>query len=107
MKYDYGCKCGYEFIIEHGINNKPKEVMCPKCRSNETAQLFKVIPEFYTKGYGYLDKVGCRRSMNLHKLKNDDPYAHMRQPGEADELAHNLRHGNKGKRHIAVKGLKK
>lgn len=49
----------------------------------------------YTKGNGYMDKAGCHRDMNLYKLTKEDPYAHMRQPGEADDLAQKLRNAGK------------
>ena len=110
MKYDHGCpKCGYEFITEHGMNEKPI-VKCPKCNTI-TKQLFKTTNVGYIRGYGYMDKEGCHRDMNVHKLMNDDPYASMRQPGEKEELANSIRKGGKvgakGTKRVAVNGLKK
>lgn len=96
MKYDYQChKCRIYFIVEHGMNEKPK-VECPQCKSvKKVERAFITAPIFYTKGYGWLDKEGRRRDMNLYKLIHDDPYAKMRQPGEKDDLAQRLRKGGK------------
>lgn len=108
MRYDYGCtneKCEFQFLVEHGMTETP-EIKCPKCSSN-AQRIFIVAPEFYTRGYGYCDKTGARRDMNLYKLVNDDPYGHMRQPGEKDDMANKLRKGGKfnpNRQYIAPKG---
>jgi putative FmdB family regulatory protein len=98
--YDYKCgKCSTEkraFIFEaqRGMTEKIK-IKCPKCGSVDTEQHFGMVPMFYVKGYGWLDKKGRRRDMNLHKLQNDDPYAKYRVPGEKDDLVHRLKKGGK------------
>ena len=99
MRYDYMChdcstKKNFVFIIEHGMMEKPK-VKCPKCGKTNTEKTFTTSAGFYVKGVGYLDVKGRRRDMHLHKLMNDDPYGHMRQPGEKEELAASLRKGGK------------
>ena len=103
MIYIYYCKkCSklpdrlFRFETKHGMNEKPK-VKCPKCGGLDTEQCFSGFepPTFYIHGQGYLDVKGRRRDMHLHKLMNDDPYGHMRQPGEKEELAASLRKGGK------------
>ncbi len=95
MNYDYRCtKCEQVFIASHGMNEKPK-VKCPGCKSFKTERTFVQAPSFYTRGYGYCDKKGAHRDMNLYKLMNNDPYASIRPPGEKEELAHKLRKGGK------------
>ena len=95
MRYDYQCKgCKHIFLAKHGMNEKPK-IKCPKCSSTKTSITFLQAPTFYIRGYGYLDKKGTQRDMNLHKLMNEDPYKHMREKGEKDDLANRLRKGGK------------
>jgi putative FmdB family regulatory protein len=109
MKYDYLCnKCNHTFMVSHGMMEKP-EVKCERCGSKNTQRTFIAAPEFYTRGYGYCDKKGARRDMNLHKLVNDDPYASMRQPGEKEDLAQKLRQGGKHnpRRKIIVPKMKR
>lgn len=82
--------------VVKGMNEKPK-VKCPKCNKTNTEVCFLGYdaPSFHVRGYGYLDVKGRRRDMNLYKLVNDDPYGHMREPGEKDDLATSLRKGGK------------
>jgi hypothetical protein len=82
--------------VQHGMNEKPKQ-KCPKCKGTNTTISYVGFdpPPFHTRGYGWLDVKGRRRDMNLHTLVNNDPYGHMREPGEKDELAHSLRKGGK------------
>jgi len=110
MRYDYKCdECGHEFITNHGMNEKPK-VICPKC-NKLSHQIFKSIPEFYVRGYGYCDRAGCKRDMNLYKMTHgDDPYKRYRERGEADNLTSELRKGGKfnpKRRHFVPKSGKK
>lgn len=115
MRYDYFCnRCSNNeqqlcFETTHGMNEKPK-VKCPKCGETDTEVAFLTVPISYIRGYGWLDVRGRRRDMNLHKLVNDDPYANMRQPGEADDLATKLRRGGRAsgnRKTFAVKKSKK
>jgi len=95
MRYDYGCKkCNYEFEVDHGMKEKPK-VKCPKCSSIDTEIIFRTIVQAYIRGYGYCDREGCRRDMNLHTLRNNDPYGYMRQRGEKDDMINNLKKAGK------------
>lgn len=103
MRYNYCCdKCSgdgedrFIFEVEHGMKEDPK-IKCPKCNG----KTHKTLPNritFYTRGYGYLDKPGARRDMNVHKLVHDDPYKKMREPGEKDDLLYKLRTGGKHKK---------
>lgn len=93
MRYDYRCeKCRITFEVSHGMDEKPI-IKCDKCQ--KPAERVFSMPVVYVKGNGYLDRAGCKRDMNLHKLTNDDPYRRYRQRGEADDLKHRLRKGGK------------
>jgi putative FmdB family regulatory protein len=98
--YDYRCQvCStdkepFTWVVQHGMDEKPI-VTCPQCGGKDTEKTFTTVTEGWIRGYGWLDKSGRQRDMHLHKLMNDDPYRHMRQPGEKDELAASLRKGGK------------
>lgn len=115
MRYDFKCsKCKEEFIASHPMNTEPwpPKQQCPKCNSWKTTLLISETAGSvaYIKGNGWLDVKGRRRDMNLYKLQNDDPYGHMRQPGEKDELAAKIRKGGKHNpkpKNFYVDGVKK
>lgn len=110
-----------EFLFEttHSMNPTPEELLeareCPQCFGYDTEQSFaRHQITTYVRGNGYLDRAGTRRDMNLYKLtqKDDngntlDPYASMREPGEADDLILKFkkagRKGGKNKKHFAVR----
>jgi predicted nucleic acid-binding Zn ribbon protein len=103
MRYDYKCNdCSTEeewvvFEVSHGINEKPK-IKCPVCKGQKIERAYlENCQAIYTKGYGWMDKKGRRRDMNLYKLVNDDPYVGMREKGEQEDLAQRLRVGGKHK----------
>ena len=90
----------FETIYEtdHKMEPTKKELkavlVCPRCnggRAERTFQGQNVI--CYIRGNGYLDKAGCHRDMNLHKMEEEDPYADMREVGEADDLKLRLQRG--------------
>jgi hypothetical protein len=83
---------------KHSMSATPK-IKCPVCGAKAVKTfLCTHMPVCYTRGYGYLDKAGCRRDMDLFKLqKGEDPYGHMRQPGEVDHIKDQLRRGKKSK----------
>ncbi len=86
----------------HGMLEDPP-IKCPLC-DEKAIKTFEGIgaPVSYIRGYGYLDRSGCRRDMDLYKLnKGEDPYAGMRQPGEVDELKDNLRKPKKKRQYFA------
>ena len=80
------------FILEvkHRMSEEPK-FDCPICRGDQIERIISVPSAVYVKGNGYLDKKGAHRDMNRYKLRHDDPYAHMREPGEAEELDRKLK----------------
>jgi hypothetical protein len=87
------------------MKEKPT-IKCPQCNGIKTHVTFISVPVTYIRGYGWLDKAGRRRDMNLYKLINDDPYNHMREKGEKDDLANKLRKGGKfnpKRRHFSPK----
>jgi predicted nucleic acid-binding Zn ribbon protein len=80
----------------HPMSKNPK-IKCPLCNAKAVKTfLCTTMPEHYIRGNGYLDKAGCRRDMDLFKLqKGEDPYGHMRQPGEVDHIKDTLKRGGK------------
>ena len=83
------------FEVSHSMNEKP-QIKCPLCKGKNTEKAYiENCTTIYTKGYGWLDKRGRRRDMNLHKLVNDDPYKGMREKGEQEDLAQRLRTGGR------------
>lgn len=79
--------------IHHGMSETP-EIKCPVCEHECIRVIAKSVTAYF-RGYGYLDKKGCYRDMNLYKLQTDDPYGYMRQPGEAEFMADQIK--KKGK----------
>ena len=86
--------CDLVWEERHGMTEDPV-IRCPLCKKRCSKTMLGVETIFYVRGDGYLDKSGCKRDMNLYKLTKDDPYANMRQPGEADDLAQRLRNAGK------------
>ena len=80
--------------VEHRISEEPKFV-CPVCGGGQVEKIISIPAAVYVRGDGFLDKKGTNRDMNRYKLKHDDPYGHMREPGEAEELDQKLK--NQGK----------
>lgn len=103
MRYDYRClDCSTEtewvvFEVQHGMTETP-DIKCPECEGSKCERAYiEKGPMGWTRGYGWLDVKGRRRDMNLHTLTNNDPYAGMREKGEADDMAQRLRAGGKRK----------
>lgn len=83
------------WFVEHGMSEKPL-IPCMGACGDTAVLIITNAATFYNRGYGYLDKSGCRRDMNLYKVAYDeDPYGYMRQPGELDDLKTRLRKGGK------------
>jgi putative FmdB family regulatory protein len=103
MRYDYACdKCETVLEVTHGMLEKPT-IKCDKC--HRVMRLVFSVPMVYVRGYGWCDKKGAKRDMNLWKLKNEDPYAKIRPPGDKSDLEHKLTQGGKrqkNRRHYAV-----
>lgn len=84
------------FETAHAMEPTPAELaeasQCPRCNGTDCVKSFYGSNiTGYVRGNGYLDREGCHRDMNLHRLTTDDPYTEMRQPGEVDDLKVNLR----------------
>jgi len=84
------------FETSHSMNPTPEElakaVICPRCKSKKcTLTVYGTNTHGYIKGYGWADRQGITRDMNLHKLQNDDPYAQYRESGEADHIENELK----------------
>jgi len=120
MRYNYACTrgCKYDDYIKsnqasdmclivvksgdlvweetHGMKEDPP-IQCPLCGEKAAKTMQGMgMPVSYIRGNGYLDRAGCLRDMNLYKMENNqDPYASMRQPGEADEVKDKLRRAGK------------
>lgn len=78
---------------------------CPRCNSRDCAiTVYGSDVVSFIKGYGWADKDGARRDMNLFHLTQDDPYAQYRVPGEVDDMAAKLKragkHGSADKKHF-------
>jgi len=78
----------YLFFIECSMKDKKSKPRCPRCNKNKTRQSFSEMTlTCYVRGDGLVkDKVGARRDMNKFHLVNQDPYGHMRVPGETDHM---------------------
>lgn len=84
------------FETKHKMRPTAEELaaacICPRCNSTNCVKTMygsNVIG--YVRGNGYLDVVGAKRDMNIHTLTYDDPYAHMRQDGEVDDMKHKIK----------------
>ena len=84
------------FETVHCMNPSPAELkeatICPRCDKANVRRYYKNQNNVcYIRGNGFLDRAGCHRDMNLHRLETEDPYAEMRQPGEVDDLKQKLK----------------
>ena len=79
-------------LVSHTMAAKP-EVKCPACGADAKRVIGRAL--FYFPGNCFLNKADCKRQMALHKLKNDDPYGHMRPEGDKEFLIKKLERGNK------------
>jgi DNA-directed RNA polymerase subunit RPC12/RpoP len=90
------------FETSHGMNPTEEElaeaVVCPRCQSTNCERTLHGC-EFhsYTLGYGYCDKAGAKRDMDIYTLKNDDPYKEHRVEGEAEEIESRIKKSAKPK----------
>lgn len=66
--------------------------MCPDCGASDGITQVYGIETSYVRGYGFLDKKGVKRDMDMHLMnKNQDPYKDHRKPGEDREVMDRLR----------------
>jgi len=79
------------WTVQHGINEDPK-LTCPLCNSEARRSWYGIKLQTFVRGNCYLNKDDCRRQMDLRLLEaGQDPYKHMRQPGEVDDLKSKLK----------------
>lgn len=76
---------------KHSWNEQP-EIKCPVCghKAVKSSHGMGNITG-YVRGNSYLNRGDIARQMDLHTLETKDPYGHMRQPGEVDELKSKLK----------------
>ena len=81
------------FVVECKMADKPKKPKCPRCGGNKTKSSYTDLKlQCWVRGDGIVkDRAGARRDMNRHHLVNQDPYGHMRQPGEVDHMLDEMR----------------
>jgi len=83
-------KENYVFTVSHGMSEKPK-IKCPVCKKTDCDRSYNTErTAVYTRGNYIQDTAGCKLEQELSKLRENDPYGHMRQPGEADDLEKRL-----------------
>ncbi len=77
----------YVFYIDSTMADKPSHPACPKCSGVKTnSTVTENSGQGYIRGNCYLDKTGAKRDQSVYKLKNEDPYGHMRVSGEVDHM---------------------
>lgn len=105
----------HEVIFETSHAMSPTEAElsrareCPRCLGVDTTKtMVGTTLTCYVRGYGYLDRAGTTRDMNLYKLQNEDPYREYRVTGEVDHLESKLkragRHDPKPKHYLSGPG---
>lgn len=82
----------FVLLVEHEVGDS-KKFNCPFCGKDDVEKLMMPPSLIYTRGNGWLDKKGARRDMNKWKLEHEDPYASMREPGEAFDMKEKFRKG--------------
>ena len=91
------------FEVKHSMvatDEQIKEVsQCPTCQGHDTKRVIMTVPHARVRGLGHRswqeyraeNANAFRRDMALHQLHDEDPYGHMRKPGESSDLADRLR----------------
>lgn len=88
------------FETSHGIKPSQAELLeaikCPRCGKTDCQKSFHGYQvEGYIRGYGWLDRAGAHRDMNMFHLTEKDPYAEYRTNGEVDHIKSQLRKAGK------------
>jgi len=120
MRHDYLCnkcvakaakECGREltdeeemelvYEVQYGFDatkkQKKKAAKCPVCKSVDVRKVYNSLPEVRIKNslpwweFKKKNAAAMKREMTLHRLEQHDPYAHMRQSGEVDDIKDKLR----------------
>lgn len=79
-------------LVYHKMSENPN-IKCLGCNGDTKRILGKM--NFYFPGNCYLNKDDCKRQMLMHRLKENDPYAHIRPEGDKEALLDKLKRGNK------------
>ncbi len=75
----------------HGMHEKP-EYKCPVCSGKAIVSAWGVDVTGYIRGNCYLNRQDAKKQMDVRLLETgNDPYGHMRSPGEVDHLKKQLR----------------
>lgn len=92
------------FETRYGFDADEDEICrtteCPFCESHKTKKIVctSSAPYIRIRGHNWEEfrrknQKAISRDMAVHQLESEDPYASMRQPGEADQLKHDLQTG--------------
>lgn len=75
----------------HSMDEKP-EIKCPVCATVSERTWHGTKQQGWIRGQCYLNRADAKRHMDLRVLESgNDPYGHMRQAGEVDDLKSRLR----------------
>jgi hypothetical protein len=96
------------WLENHGMNETP-EIKCPACGGKAVRSTHGITPPVgHVRGQCYLNRGDQRRQMDLRTLEaGQDPYAHMRQPGELDDLKSRLQGKQKQRQYFGPSGRAK
>jgi hypothetical protein len=82
----------------HGMQETP-EYKCPACGEKAVVSSHGVDVTGFIRGNCYLNRKDAKKQMDIRLLETgNDPYGHMRQPGEVDHIKKTLRGKNKEKK---------
>ena len=72
---------------------------CPKCGGSNSKKICG-MESAYVRGYGYADKAGVKRDMDIHAMSmGRDPYAEHRKVGERREVIGKLQKAREPNKH--------
>ena len=96
------------WLESHGMNDTP-EIKCPGCGGKAVRSTHGLTPpRGHIRGQCYLNRADQRRQMDLRTLESgNDPYAHMREPGEIDDLKSRLQGKQKKRQYFGPSGRAK
>lgn len=92
--YEFGCEDEEHPKIDVYLTFKEYDewkdnIECPVCGKKMT-KTTTFRGHMFVSGGGWRDKEGARRDMHKWTLQNKDPYDHMRQSGEVDDMVQRL-----------------
>lgn len=96
------------WLENHGMNEIP-EIKCPGCGGKAMRSTYGLTPpRGFIRGQCYLNRADQRRQMDLRTIESgQDPYAHMRQAGEVDDLKARLQGKQKQRQYFGPSGRAK